>query len=215
VHTLCEHPLDTLPRDAVLCSVTAVTAVAEGRPCLRVELEDEVTRTGEPFVDYIDQATFVMLPVELTTGRIEVDVMAQLNGKTDFDARGFAGIAYRIDDQDHFEGIYVRALNGVRTDAPPPRNERGIQYFAHPDWLFDRLREQHPAEYERPADIVPSEWFSLAIDLSETDATAYINGTEALSVTHPKAPLRSGRVGLFVDIGSEAFFSNLRVEKRS
>ena len=210
-----EDPLAELPAGAVLRSVTAAAALVEGRSCVKVELEDDVTRNGVPFVDYIDQATFVLLPVELTTGRVQVDVLARRNGKTEFDARGFAGIAYRIDQEDRFEGIYVRTLNGLRADAPPPRNERGIQYFAHPDWLFDRLRDQHPAEYEQPADIAPSEWLTLAVELNEADATAYVNDVAALSVERPKAPLRAGRLGLFVDIGTEAYFSDLRVEARS
>ena len=210
-----EHSLAGLPPGAVLRGVTASAAVVEGRSCLKVELEDEITRAGVPFVDYIDQATFVLLPTELTNGRVEVDVLARLNGKTEFDARGFAGIAYRIDQENRFEGIYVRTLNGLRADAPPPRNERGIQYFAHPDWLFDRLRDQHPAEYEQPADIAPGEWFTLVVELNDADATAYINGVASLSVERPKAPLRTGRLGLFVDIGTEAYFSDLRVEKRS
>lgn len=204
------HPLDRLPSDAVLRAVTATPDVIGGRPCLRVELEDEVTRTGVPFVDYIDQATFVELPVEMTTGRIEVDVMARLNGKTDFDARGFAGVSYRVDGTDSFEAIYVRTLNGLRT-APQPRKERGIQYFAHPDWLFDRLREEHPGEYEAVADVGPDEWFTLSVELSEVGATASIDGQEALAVRRPKAPARRGAVGLFVDIGTEAYFSNLRI----
>jgi len=210
-----EHSLAQLPRDAALRSVTAVASVIDSRPCLRVELEDDVTRAGVPFVDYIDQTTFVVLPIELKTGRVEVEILARPNGKTSFDARGFAGIAYRIDQKDRFEAIYVRTLNGLRTDAAPPRNARGIQYFAHPDWLFDRLRDQHPAEYERPADIGPSEWFSLAIELTEADAIAYINGVECLAVRNPKAPLNTGHLGLFVDIGTEAYFSNLRVDRRS
>jgi len=210
-----EHPLDRLPGDAIPRAVTAEASIVDGRPCLKVELEDEVTRTGVPYVDYIDQSTFIDLPTELVTGRIEVDVMAQLNGKTNFDARGFAGIVYRIADEDHFEGIYVRSLNGVHTDSPLPRKQRGIQYFAHPDWLFDRLRDEHPGEYERPADVRPGEWCRLAIELTDGDATAFIDGEKTLTVSSPKAPLRSGRIGLFVDIGTEAYFANLHVARRS
>jgi hypothetical protein len=210
-----EHPLDRLPDDAILRSVTAEASIVDGRSCLRVELEDEVTRDGVPYVHYIDQSTFVDLPIEMMTGRIEVDVMAQLNGKTDFDSRGFAGIAYRIDDEHHFEGIYVRSLNGVHTDSPLPRKQRGIQYFAHPDWLFDRLRDEHPAEYEGPADVRPGEWCRLAIELTAGGATAFIDDQKTLTVTNPKAPLRSGRTGLFVDIGTEAYFANLRVTRHS
>jgi hypothetical protein len=38
-----------------------------------------------------------------------------------------------------------------------------------------------------------------------------VNGFEALRILEPKAPAQSGAVGLFVDIGTEAYFSNLTV----
>jgi hypothetical protein len=38
-----------------------------------------------------------------------------------------------------------------------------------------------------------------------------VNGTEALTLTETKAAPSAGNIGLFVDIGSESFFSHLRV----
>jgi hypothetical protein len=35
-------------------------------------------------------------------------------------------------------------LNGRKTNPPSPRDQRAIQYFAYPNWKFDRLREQYP-----------------------------------------------------------------------
>src|SRR5688572_13559481 len=87
--------------------VTATPSEAGGRRALRVELTDEVTFNGSPGVDYVDQPTFVVLPVPFTSGTIEVDVLSRLNGKGPDDARAFAGLAYRItQNADHFESIY-------------------------------------------------------------------------------------------------------------
>ena len=41
-----------------------------------------------------------------------------------------------------------------------------------------------------------------------------VNGTQVLKVTETKAALVTGAVGLFVDIGSESFFSNLVITPR-
>jgi hypothetical protein len=41
----------------------------------------------------------------------------------------------------------------------PPEPRRRLQYFAYPDWKFDRPREAHPdGRYETGADIAPDEW---------------------------------------------------------
>ena len=169
-----------LPAGARLRSVTAAPATAAGRTALRVELTDAVTLRGTPGVDYIDMPTFVIIPARFTTGTIEVDILSRLNSKGPADARAFAGIAYRItDDGDRFEAVYVRPLNGAKTSPPPPRHQRAVQYFAYPDWKFDRLRVEYPdGRYEAGADIAPD---------------------------------TAGAVGLFVDIGTEAYFSNLQI----
>ena len=39
-----------------------------------------------------------------------------------------------------------------------------------------------------------------------------MNGVPALTIDQPKARPRTGTIGLFVDIGTEAFFSNLTID---
>jgi hypothetical protein len=45
--------------------------------------------------------------------------------------------------------------------------------------------------------------------------TATATGIPALIVDQPKARPRAGAIGLFVDIGTEAFFSNLAIQVSS
>jgi hypothetical protein len=73
--------------------------------------------------------------------------------------------------------------------------------------------EVRPAtrRYEAGADIGPDEWISLRIDINGTRWIVAVNGTEALTLTETKAAPSAGNIGLFVDIGSESFFSDLRV----
>jgi hypothetical protein len=79
--------------------------------------------------------TLMMIPASFENGTIEVDILSRLNGKGPADARAFAGIAYRITHGgDRFEAIYVRRLNGWKTNPPSPRDQRAVQYFAYPDW---------------------------------------------------------------------------------
>jgi hypothetical protein len=210
------YDLDQLPEGSTLRSVTAAPASIAGRRTLRVELTDAVTFHGRPKVDYVDMPTFVILPITFINGTIEVDILSRLNGKGPADARAFAGLAYRIIDGGHyFEAAYLRSLNGRKTNAPNPRDQRAIQYFAYPDWPFDRLREMYPdGRYEAGADIGPDEWTNLKIDIHNTHLNILVNGTQALSVAETKATPATGAVGLFVDIGSESYFSNLTISPR-
>jgi hypothetical protein len=210
------HSLTELPEGSKLRAVTAVPAEVAGRSALRVELTDAVTLEGRPGVDYVDMPTFVIIPASFTNGTIEVNILSRLNGKGPADSRAFAGIAYRVTaDGSRFEAVYLRPLNGQKTNPPRPRDQRAIQYFAYPDWKFDRLREQYPdGDYEAGADIGPDEWITLKLNIDDARLTATVNGTETLALSETKAAPVAGAVGLFVDIGSESFFSNLKITPR-
>ncbi|GAA3695709.1 hypothetical protein GCM10022204_09440 [Microlunatus aurantiacus] len=211
------HALTDLPDGAVAHRVTARPADVGGRRAVAVELPDEITRHGRPGIDYVDQPTFLIIPTTFSTGTIAVDVWSRLNGKGMPDSRAFAGLAYRINDRrDAFESVYLRPLNGLRCDPPPPRDRRAIQYFAYPDWPFDRLRDTYPdGRYEAGLAIGPEEWIYLELAVTATTVTATVNGVAALTIEQPKAQPRAGAVGLFVDIGTEAFFSHLTIDTGS
>jgi hypothetical protein len=75
--------------------------------------------------------------------------------------------------------------------------------------------EQYPGgDYEASADIGPDEWITLELDIDDTWLTATVNGTETLALSETKAAPVAGAAGLFVDIGSESFFSNLKITPR-
>ena len=84
------------------------------------------------------------------------------------DSRAFAGLAYRISGRrDSFESVYLRHLNGTKTNPLTPRDPRATQYFAHPDWPFDRLREAYPdGRCEAGLAIGPEEWITLELTLT-------------------------------------------------
>jgi hypothetical protein len=206
------YSLATLPANAVLRSVTAIPGEAGGRPALRVSLTDEVAR-GDMGVDYGDQPTFVIIPADFLTGVLEVDILSRLRSNAPDFSRAFAGIAYHLTEGgDHFESVYLRPTNGRSLNPPEPRGQRAIQYFAYPEWPFDRLREVYPdGRYESGVDILPNEWIHLRLDIESDRVTATVNGQPALSITETKADAVSGALGLFVDVGTEAFFANLTV----
>ena len=99
-----------------------------------------------------------------------------------------------------------------KAESPPPRDGRAVQYYAYPDWKFDRLREEEAdGGFEAGADIRPDEWTTLRLDIDGRRIRAAVNGDTVLTLVEAKGEPAKGAVGLWVDIGSEGFFADLRV----
>jgi hypothetical protein len=210
------YDLLEVPAGASLHEVTAAPAEYKGRKALKIEFTDTANK-GPPGVDLLfDMPTFVLIPGNFQNGTIEVDILGRLNGKGLPDARAFVGLAYRVvGDGARFESVYLRPLNGRKTNPPSPRDKRAIQYFAYPDWKFDRLRKEYPdGRYEAGADIADDEWIRLKLDIDDTRVRVSVNGKEEFAPTDLKAAPEAGGIGLWVGRGTEGYFSNLRITPR-
>jgi hypothetical protein len=205
------YDLATLPEGgAVFHSGVAELTRLEGRAALRVSLNGQMTRYDVPGTGYVDLPTFVALPIWFEDGSIEVDVLSRLNDSAPDSAQPLAGLAYRIcGDRDRFDAVQVHPLTGTSLNPPSPRTRRAAQFFAYPEWPFDRLWPKGPSESGE--DIVPDSWTRLTLHIDGTRLTALVNGVEALVIPVTKAAARRGDLGLFVDVGTEAYFSNLRI----
>lgn len=224
------YSLDSLPDGAWCRSVSAEPGVHDGRPGLRVALTEEIRTHGTPRVDYVDQPTFVVIPMELAAGRVEVDIAGDLLPDAPEWARGFVGVAFAIaPDVSTFECVYVRPTNGLYVGAEAMRDQaathiavdwstdealrrqRAVQYYAYPDWPFDVLREQRPDEgFEAGADIAPGRWLHLVVEFDAASVRAEIDGVEVIHRARIGTPL-PGALGMFADIGTDAYFANLVV----
>jgi len=209
--------------DVDLADVAALTPVSVamtpvalgGRAGLRVHLHPEIERSGVAGVDYVDQPTFVLAGPEFEHGTVTVDVFSRLRPRAPALSRGFAGLAFRVaDDRSSFESVYLRPLNGSHENPPEERAGRAVQYFAYPDWPFDRLRAEQPdSGYESAASIGLGAWHRLEITFDSAEVTAAVDGVGVIR-SPLLSPPRRGRVGLFVDIGTDAVFSRLRITPR-
>jgi hypothetical protein len=207
------YSLHELPAGATLHTVTAAPAGYKGRKALKVEFT-EAGNEGPPGV-LIDMPTYVLIPTNFKNETIEVDILSRLNGKALPDPRAFVGLAYRVVAEARFESVYLRPLNGRKTNPPSPREKHAIQYFAYPNWKFDRLRKEYPdGRYEAGADIADDEWITLKLDIDDARVGVLINGKEELALTDTKAVPEAGGIGLWVGRGTEGYFANLRITPR-
>ena len=208
------YELYVLPPDATLHRVEATPAEYKGRKAIKVEMPDAAIK-AQLGID-VDMPTFVRIPADFRNGTIEVNVLSRLNGKGPPDARAFIGISYRITDPEaRFETIYLRPLNGRKKNPPSPRDKRAIQYFAYPDWKFDRLRKEFPdGHYESGADIADDEWITLRLEIDGTRVRVSVNGKDELALADAKGTPVAGGIGLWVGMGTEGYFSDLRMTPR-
>ncbi|SDH75591.1 hypothetical protein ACRQ5D_04865 [Mucilaginibacter sp. P25] len=180
--------------------------IIDGRKVMRV--------TKDSSVKTVDQPTFVKLDsVNFKNGVIEVKVLSRLLPTAQKDNRGFIGLAFHIkDDNSRFEAIYIRPTNG-RADDQIRRNHT-VQYFSYPDFPYSRLRKESPEQYETYADMGLNEWIKLKISVVGNKARLYINDSKFPAFVVNDLKLRSdqpGGIGLWVDVGTEGFFRDLRV----
>lgn len=161
-----------------------------------------------------DEATFVKINnLSFSNGVIEVEVLSKLRANASPNDRGFIGLAFRINDNNtKFESIYLRPTNG-RADDQLRRNH-SIQYFSFPDYKFDRLRKESPEKYESYADMELNKWIKLRVVVNRLQAKLYLNNNPQPSLIvndlkHGADAL--GGIGLFVDVGTEGYFRNLKI----
>jgi hypothetical protein len=173
-----------------------------GKRALKIT-EDGQVENGEAYA-VVKEAVF-------HNGAIEVELAGRPAGGAAAGARGFIGIAFRLQNG-RFEYIYLRPTNG-RADDQVRRNH-STQYSAHPDFSFAVAREQAPEKYESYVDLEPGVWTQYRITVEGTKARLYVHGATqpCLIVNDLKLGDSSGGVALWIGPGTEGYFTGLEIK---
>jgi len=181
----------------------------QGKEVVKVIKDSAVKEADEP--------TFVRIKnIDFKDGTIEVNVLSLLLPNASPSDRGFIGVAFRINENNSkFECIYIRPSNG-RAEEQIRRNH-SIQYFSFPDFKFSRLRKEAPEIYESYADMGLNEWIKIKIVVLGKQAKLFLNDNQHPSLIvndlkHGEGSM--GAIGLFVDVGTEGRFSDLKIFKQ-
>ena len=146
-------------------------------------------------------------------GVIEAEIAGEPGPGAPGGARGFVGIAFRVQaDLQTYDAFYLRPTNG-RADDQERRNH-AAQYISHPAWPWDRLRKETPSRYESYVDLVPATWTRVRIEVRGDKARLYVNGAEqpTLIVNDVKSgPSARGAVALWLGPCTVAHFRSLTV----
>jgi hypothetical protein len=149
---------------------------------------------------------------ELQDGIIEVDLAGAPAPGAFGDARGFIGVAFRVQpDAARFELLYLRPTNGRAEDQL--RRNHSTQYVSFPDWPWQRTRQETPGLYESYVDLEPGVWTKVKIVLAGGKARLYVHGAEqpCLIINGLKLPPVKGGIGLWTGPGTDGYFANLRI----
>jgi len=198
----------------VIASVTKL----DGKEVLRVErdlqaLPFDTARLGAT----VDEPTYVKLSnVDFENGTIEVKMYSQIQEPSVFRfAQGFIGVAFRISDKDSaYESIYLRPKVG-RSHNQFSRNHT-VQYYAYPNFKFDKLRKEAEGMYETTAPVNINEWITMRIEVKGEKAELFINDAKysTMIVSKMKGSTTHGAVALWVDIATIGYFKELKITKR-
>lgn len=156
----------------------------------------------------------VVKGIEFGDGEIELEVAGEPGPGAAAAARGFVGIAFRIDeDNKKFENIYLRPTNG-RADDQVRRNH-SVQYECLPDFPWSRLRKETPEKYESYVDLEPGVWTKMRIVVQGDKARLYVHGASQPTLIVNDLKLGAGakgKLGLWIGPGTVGHFTALRVK---
>jgi hypothetical protein len=206
------YPLETV-ESLRFHNVTAVPALLQDKKGLKATVSDEALRSAERTRQY-PQGLVWIDGLDFSNGVIEAEIAGALSPAAGAEARGFVGIAFRVQENlAAYDAFYLRPTNG-RADDQERRNH-SVQYVSLPDWTWSRLRKESPSKYESYVDLVPGAWTKVKIEVRGEQARLYVHGSEqpALIVKDLKSGANGhGRVALWLEPGTVAHFRNLTVE---
>lgn len=147
---------------------------------------------------------------DFADGVIEVDML----GPSQPVQGSFLGVAFRVVDAQTHDAVYFRPFNFRAADSV--RHSHAVQYVSHPRWPWQKLRSEHPGEYERA--VVPEpdgdEWFHARIIVARPKVSVFVAGaSEPCLVVNELSDRAHGSLGLWVGEGAGGHFANLRVTR--
>jgi hypothetical protein len=197
------------PANLRALNVELSTASYRGRDATRV-----IERYATPPVAG-GEAIAILPGPDFVNGTIELDVAGRLAPGAAADARGFVGLAFDVTETgSRFKSLYLRPTNGRAPDQL--RRNHSTQFTSIPEHPWNRLRQEEPGVYESYVDLEAEAWTRMRVVVEGSKASLYVNGAEqpCLIVNDLKHPARGGAIALWIGAGTEAYFTNLRIERR-
>lgn len=191
-----------------LHNVEATPVTFAGRRALQVRRPTGTERTQGQRLDHL-----VVVADNFRNGTIKLEVAGQPAPGAVGGARGFVGVAFRLqEDMATYECFYLRPTNGRAPDQE--RRNHSAQYVSHPDHPWFRLRKETPGRYETYVDLQPASWIPVRIEVANDKASLFVNGSSQPTLIVNDLKLgesASGAVALWIEGSTVAHFRNLEI----
>ncbi|MBO0742345.1 MAG: hypothetical protein J2P51_13070, partial [Hyphomicrobiaceae bacterium] len=179
---------------------------------LTPEQQQQLAQRGR--VEGVDLEPLAIIEgLDFSSGVIEAEIAGAPAPNAGTGARGFVGIAFRVQpDMRTYDAFYLRPTNGRAEDQE--RRNHATQYISHPDYTWSRLRQETPGRYESYADLVPNQWTKIKIEVRGDHARLYVNDNPqpVLIVNDVKSGASArGGIALWIGPGTIGHFRNLTV----
>ncbi len=199
-----------------LHDVKAEVVTHAGKRALRLTIADAAQRQDTQLSvnqQSLRETMAVIEGTDFASGVIEAEIAGEPAPGAAEGARGFVGIAFRVQpDARTYDAFYLRPTNG-RADDQVRRNH-SAQYISHPAWTWDRLRRETPERYESYVDLVPGAWTRIRIEVRGDRARLFVHGQAqpTLVVNDVKTGAEGrGAIALWIGPGTIAHFRDVRV----
>jgi len=208
----------TLPLETT-AGVTLIKAKAEpatlhGKKGLRVTVSDDALREYKPTDGELNPLVIID-GLEFSNGVIEAEIAGAQAPDAGEGARGFVGIAFRMQaDRRTYDAFYLRPTNGRAEDQV--RRNHSAQYISNPAWPWPRLRKETPEKYEAYVDLEPGVWTKVKIEVRGEQARLYVHDQPqpTLVINDVKTGAQgTGAVAMWVGPGTIAHFRNVKISK--
>jgi len=144
-------------------------------------------------------------------GTIEVDLL----GRSQPVQGSFVGVAFHVADAQTYEAVYFRPFNFRASDST--RHSHAVQYVSQSGFPWQKLRSEHPGQYEAPVIPEPDgdQWFHVRVVVAHPKISVFVNdAAKPALVVNELGDRPRGSVGLWVGDGSAGVFANLRVMRK-
>jgi hypothetical protein len=195
-----------------LIKAKAEPATLLGKTGLRVTVSDDALRQSTPADGELNPLV-VIDGLDFSNGVIEAEIAGAPGPGAGEGARGFVGIAFRMQkDMRTYDAFYLRPTNGRAEDQV--RRNHSAQYISNPAWPWPRLRKESPEKYEAYVDLEPGVWTKVKIEVRGEQARLYVHDQQqpTLIVNDVKSGAQgTGAVAFWVGPGTIAHFRNVTI----
>jgi hypothetical protein len=206
---VARYPLESVS-GLRLHHVVGEAATLEGKKGVRLSVAADARQQPDSELLAVIEGT------HFSSGVIEAEIAGAPAGGASAGARGFVGIAFRLQpDLKTYDAFYLRPTNG-RADEQERRNH-AAQYVSHPAWPWFRLRQETPSRYEAYVDLVPNTWTKIRIEVDGAKARLFVHDQPqpTLIVNDVKTgPDLLGAVALWIGPETVAHFRNVVITPR-